>query len=85
MSQGDGDLLGVRITLTDGVADHHDGGPVRLQQQLASSLLQQPVERGRRTSEHLPAIFAFPFWKTQAQKTLQNFLLRTLEGVSFFL
>jgi hypothetical protein len=57
---GEGDLLGVGVALSDGVADHHDGGPVRLQQQLARRLLQQPVERGRRTSEHLPTVFAFP-------------------------
>ena len=45
-------ILGVGVALADGVADHDDGGPVRLQEQLAGRLLQQPVKRGRRASKH---------------------------------
>jgi hypothetical protein len=53
-------LLGVGVALTNGVAYHHDGGPVGLQQELAGGLLQQPVEGGRRAPEHFCCIPFFP-------------------------
>ena len=37
-------VLGVGVPLPDRVADHHSARPVRLEQQLARGLLQEPVE-----------------------------------------
>lgn len=44
-------VLGVRVAGPDGVADGHDGVPIRLQQQVRRCPLQEPVER-RRRREH---------------------------------
>ena len=46
-------VLGVGVALPDGVTDHHDAGPVRLQQQLACGLLQQSVKCGIGSAEHI--------------------------------
>ena len=45
-------VLGVGVPLPDGVADHHDAGPVWLQQKLTRGLLQQSVKRGIGSAEH---------------------------------